>query len=98
MPTLASTYYKGKKMHGLRQKFGTTSPGLFREPIAVFSHDSVRRKMPGPINLTFSPARRSQEGGAFGQERAQLSYTGGREHDASPMSLESSGPRAQVAK
>lgn len=57
----------GKKVHGLRHKFGTTSPGLFREPIAVLGHDSVRRKMPGPINLTFSPARRSQEGGALGR-------------------------------
>lgn len=73
MPTLVSTYYKGKKMHGLRQKFGTTSPGLFREPIAVLGHDSVRRKMPGPINLTFSPLPR---GRSLGQERAQLNYAG----------------------
>lgn len=58
---------------GSGQKFGTTSPGLFREPIAVLGHDSVRRKMPGPINLTFSPLPR---GRSLGQERAQLSYTG----------------------
>lgn len=72
MPTLVSTYYKGEKCMGSGQKFGTTSPGLFREPVAVLGHDSVRRKIPGPINLTFSPLPR---GRSLGQERAHLSYT-----------------------
>lgn len=52
---------------GSVEKFGTTSPGLFREPIAELVRDSLRRKKPGPNYLTFSPAGRSQEGGALGR-------------------------------
>lgn len=56
MRTLVSTYSKGTKCMGSVKKFGNIPPGLSREPVTELVHDSVRRKKPGPIHLTFSLA------------------------------------------
>lgn len=76
MPTLASTYYKGKKMHGLRSKIWNHLtrfvPRAHRCVRSRFSEAEDARTHQFDF-LARSPLPR---GRSLGQERAQLSFTG----------------------
>lgn len=95
MPTLVSTYYKGKKMHGLRSKIWNHLtrfvPRAHRCGRSRFSEAEDARTH--QFDFLAAP-KRAEPWAVAGAPQLHR----GREHDASPMSLESSGPRAKVAK